>query len=389
MSINMNQEKQKEALVKIFCFSCQTYGMEEYQDSDVYYDICDNCFWQWDIIDQDEPSRPNGPNRISLNESVINSRYHNHFLNKSDFITMREKARKEDAYISLRNNEYFTYLNNNKSKTHIKFLGLTSIEETIKLSDLAQFNNISKLELSNVNIPVIKLSEFKYFPNLQHLIIKQSNIGEIIADVSNNTLVCLDIQGGTINETNFILECKQLKYLKLQENKITSLDFTNFNGNDKLEYLNFNDNQITTVEGLEELPELRSLIVSKNKLRELSVITNEKLESIDISLNKFQHTQDIKVRWENIKIFLTQQNQFTDMQFISLLRNVEVLNILYTFVNKQQIVDLQGLDKLIFIWYRVEWLKNAKEHTKYILYVNCEWPVLFVPFELEGSLWLP
>lgn len=49
---------------KIPCPVCGKL-MFEYEDS---YDICDDCYWEDDQLQKEEPDLAGGPNRISLNQ---------------------------------------------------------------------------------------------------------------------------------------------------------------------------------------------------------------------------------------------------------------------------------------------------------------------------------
>jgi hypothetical protein len=51
-------------LVPCACCGCLTVVEE--------FDICPVCFWQADAVGQNDPSRPSGPNQVSLNEARSN-----------------------------------------------------------------------------------------------------------------------------------------------------------------------------------------------------------------------------------------------------------------------------------------------------------------------------
>lgn len=52
------------------CPCCGFYTIEN--DDEIITDICDVCFWQFDIVAQQNPQKNIGPNRISLKEAQNN-----------------------------------------------------------------------------------------------------------------------------------------------------------------------------------------------------------------------------------------------------------------------------------------------------------------------------
>ena len=50
---------------KIRCPCCGNYTIEDTSD-EVIVDVCPVCFWQYDVIGQENPMVSIGPNRVSL-----------------------------------------------------------------------------------------------------------------------------------------------------------------------------------------------------------------------------------------------------------------------------------------------------------------------------------
>lgn len=55
----------------IRCPVCNCLTIDETYE-EVIVDICPVCFWQYDIVAQDNPNRCIGPNDVSLNEAIEN-----------------------------------------------------------------------------------------------------------------------------------------------------------------------------------------------------------------------------------------------------------------------------------------------------------------------------
>lgn len=47
---------------------CPVCGNDTFDDNDYEYDICEECFWEYDLIQVENPDFPGGANHHSLNE---------------------------------------------------------------------------------------------------------------------------------------------------------------------------------------------------------------------------------------------------------------------------------------------------------------------------------
>ena len=47
---------------------CPVCGNNTFSDTDYEYDICKECFWEYDLVQVDNPNLPGGANNHSLNE---------------------------------------------------------------------------------------------------------------------------------------------------------------------------------------------------------------------------------------------------------------------------------------------------------------------------------
>ena len=71
---NSDYKKGKNGLLECPC--CGNFTIEDTwingEPLEVITDICSVCFWNFDLVDQENPDRPMGPNAVSLNQSKKN-----------------------------------------------------------------------------------------------------------------------------------------------------------------------------------------------------------------------------------------------------------------------------------------------------------------------------
>lgn len=55
-------------LNEVYDMKCPVCGNDTFDDKDYEFDICPKCFWEYDILQVDEPDYQGGTNCHSLNE---------------------------------------------------------------------------------------------------------------------------------------------------------------------------------------------------------------------------------------------------------------------------------------------------------------------------------
>lgn len=68
---------------------CPGCGNETFDNEDYLYEICPECFWEYDSLQVSEPDRPSGANTVSLN----------------DYRKIYQKLRNENPNFSCRNQD--------------------------------------------------------------------------------------------------------------------------------------------------------------------------------------------------------------------------------------------------------------------------------------------
>lgn len=53
---------------EVYVVKCPVCGNDTFDDTDYEYDICSECFWEYDILQVEEPDLRGGANCHSLNE---------------------------------------------------------------------------------------------------------------------------------------------------------------------------------------------------------------------------------------------------------------------------------------------------------------------------------
>ena len=57
---------------RVVCPCCGNYTFEVESEKDIIIDICEVCFWQYDLAAHSKPNVSIGPNKLSLNEAREN-----------------------------------------------------------------------------------------------------------------------------------------------------------------------------------------------------------------------------------------------------------------------------------------------------------------------------
>ena len=294
-----------------------------------------------------------------------------------------------------------------KFKRPLMIFDLTNVEENklAKCALLTQFkeqfekNNFDFLpkilKMESIDGLFISNEIVNYFPrelfeNLTHII--DLNIGCRKYDriLENNFIYLQNLKYfqiynsklGTI-EQNAFESLKNLNLLDIVENNINKLDPDIFNGLENLEYLNFDRNKIQIVRE-NTFVKLKSLIrikLNQNKIKKiekgafsgltrleiLELNNNESsmeiehgaldactaLEILDLGYNLINKIDPAVVEGlKNLKFLNLRKNNFTDIKFVNLFKNLELLDL----ANMNTIVDLNSLDlpNLKFLLHQAE-----------------------------------
>jgi leucine-rich repeat-containing G protein-coupled receptor 8 len=254
--------------------------------------------------------------------------------------------------------------------------------KSIEIDDLpSKFENLKYLNMSNSSISNLDPSFYLKTPKLEVLLLVESRLtSEVVfknlpnlkrLDLSLNKLVklrenlfenlpdlhVLDLSNceTVISEPNLFSNMKKLTCLNLERNRIES-DLIFFSAG--LKSLNMKECDLERIGDssfLKKLTELSILILSKNKLKNLSqdmFHSMKNLKYLDLSQNSFTrlHPEQF-ISLSNLEVLDLSQNSFTRLhpeQFISL-SNLEVLDLSENkldMLHSEQFKCLKKLEKL-------------------------------------------
>ncbi|XP_065651763.1 leucine-rich repeat-containing protein 9 isoform X2 [Hydra vulgaris] len=167
----------------------------------------------------------------------------------------------------------------------------------------SNFLEICELDMPNCNLRSVELSSKDIFNNLRSLNLEQNNLTCFggIFQIVNLKVLCLNynfieciipksFENATKDEQNKPI-LHNLEVLHLGYNGIRHMSLLKLDCLPSLKMLFLQGNEISKVEGLENLCELRELVLDKNKLKclhETSFINQKKLKELHIENNMLQ-----------------------------------------------------------------------------------------------------
>lgn len=185
------------------------------------------------------------------------------------------------------------------------------------------------------SIPALKLDRFT---KLKRLCLRQNQIMEIdLPDAIAETLEDLDFYDNLIAHIRGLEPFTELTSLDLSFNKIKHIK--RINHLTKLRDLYFVQNKISTIEGLDGLPHLRNLELGANRIREIDNLeTLTALEELWLGKNKITEIRGLDTL-TNLKILSIQSNRLEAITGLDKLVNLEELHI-----SHNKLTEISGLD---------------------------------------------
>ncbi|KOB74993.1 Tartan/capricious-like protein [Operophtera brumata] len=180
--------------------------------------------------------------RIDLSFNVINSKIDNHMFGSSvelEFLDLYKNDIRVIEGDSFKNNN-LTYLNLEKN----------NITGEITYNTFAGLKYITKLDLSQQNITILKNKSFIEMTNLTHLNLSTNHIKNIenLTFVNSSVLV-LDLSFNDVSKLHFLNGCLvNLTDLYLNNNKITTIEENLFKKQNSIKKLDLSMNKITKIE---------------------------------------------------------------------------------------------------------------------------------------------
>ncbi|CZT46774.1 probable regulatory subunit of protein phosphatase-1 [Rhynchosporium secalis] len=185
------------------------------------------------------------------------------------------------------------------------------------------------------SIPSLRLSRF---PQVQRLCLRQNSISSISGlEPLSETLTELDLYDNLLTRIAHLEDLPNLKSLDLSFNKIKHIK--NISHLTKLTDLYFVQNKISTIENLEGLTKLRNLELAANRIREIQGLeTLVGLEELWLGKNKITTITGLDTL-QNLKILSIQSNRIREISGLSSLPHLEEL-----YISHNALTTLSGLE---------------------------------------------
>ncbi|CZT00495.1 probable regulatory subunit of protein phosphatase-1 [Rhynchosporium agropyri] len=185
------------------------------------------------------------------------------------------------------------------------------------------------------SIPSLRLSRF---PEVQRLCLRQNSISSISGlEPLSETLTELDLYDNLLTRIAHLEDLPNLKSLDLSFNKIKHIK--NISHLTKLTDLYFVQNKISTIENLEGLTKLRNLELAANRIREIQGLeTLVGLEELWLGKNKITTITGLDTL-QNLKILSIQSNRIREISGLSSLPHLEEL-----YISHNALTTLNGLE---------------------------------------------
>jgi len=147
----------------------------------------------------------------------------------------------------------------------------------------------------------------------------------------------INLAGNEIEKVEALKDLKNLQSLDLSKNKIADISAI---GNIKaLQFLELSNNQITTVDALADLPKLSALYIAGNKITSPTPLAKlTKLSSLDLARNEIADAKDISGLLPNLMTLILSENKLTDLSLFATSAPRMLL-----VLDKNQIADLAPL----------------------------------------------
>lgn len=198
------------------------------------------------------------------------------------------------------------------------------------------FSNLEELYLNNNNLT--KIPNAKICPKLKILSLKGNNINKYSYLDKYFMLEELNLDSNNIETIEGINIFPNLKKLTLQNNKIKKLQNLDL---EFLEDLNFRGNQIKKIENLENLENLKFLILGNNIIEKIENLHYlKKLYYLNLSNNNIEDIENLE-NLENLRSLSLWGNKINKIQGLDKLINLDTI-----FFWKNNIQEIEGLSKL-------------------------------------------
>ena len=228
--------------------------------------------------------------------------------------------------------------------------------ETLKLDTLKNAEFVHQQSLKEkldefIQIKFVKVTEGLNKLNLVDEKSGDDLINELFQGIENNTFCKSLISAGQIKGEQDIIAFKNIKYLNLRGNYISSLNFLSNRDFGNLEMLSLNDNEINNIDVLKTIsfPFLKELYLSKNQIENIDVLEHLKIPELKVlwlSNNKITSIEVLeKVNFRKLSKLNLSKNKISDISVFT--KNRAKFPLLYELYLNDNQYELKDFDKII------------------------------------------
>lgn len=213
-----------------------------------------------------------------------------------------------------------------KDLEKISFSG-NNVSDLSALSGLENLENITAINNKIENIDTLSNLDMKY------ICLDGNNISNINVVSNWTNLVDMSFSNNIIEEIPNLNNLSNLETVNLSNNKIKSIE--NISGS--MEELSIDNNELTSLSGVQNLLNLKILSVSNNQinsLKELESLSN--LENLNINKNQIRDVSGL-VNCSKLKYLYMDNNYITDFETLSNLSDLEK----YSAYNQNMSVEIK------------------------------------------------
>jgi len=196
-----------------------------------------------------------------------------------------------------------------KNVTTVELDSLTMLESLFFLKSLENLNTLIITNCSNTTKETLKLLSDVELPNLENLLIMNSNIEVVNLTDKFRSLKSVTIKNATTN-CLIIQDCSSLEELCVDECPLDKLGLTG--SLDSLRKVSINKTLIKSFVIGRDLLNLQELLLTHNKIQRVSLLNTPNLVNVDLSFNYLTNLNEM---------FFRRENSYSNLKSLSLTNN--------------------------------------------------------------------
>ena len=196
------------------------------------------------------------------------------------------------------------------------------------IPDLSKYKHCKSIDLSCNQISTIWQEVFQTCPYLKEIKLYSNKLHKIEGIKNLQHLENLQLQYNKISSlTDGLTNCKNLRFLRLDSNRLTALKVSDVRSFNQLSYLDISANCLEDISSISVLGSLKELHCTHNKLQKVPNLSSlTKLEEIDLSHNVLTSLSGLK-GMRNLKVLNVKDNEITSLTSVDTLKLLTDFNV--------------------------------------------------------------